>query len=64
MRDKENITQLEVKLKEDIQQFTLKLKQEKLKKFKKDEKDYKTGKIYTWKMFSHKRREASQSHSY
>lgn len=47
--DCEHIKQLELKLKEDLQQFTQKLKQEKLRKFKRDDLDYKKGNVYTWK---------------
>lgn len=39
----------EDKLKESLEKFTMELKQYKLKKFKRDERDYKDGNVYQWK---------------
>lgn len=39
----------ENQLKESLEKFTLELKQYKLKKFKRDERDYKTGTVYQWR---------------
>ncbi len=44
--EKEN---LEVKLQDELLKFTENVKKQKVDKFKRDEKDYKDGSVYTWK---------------
>lgn len=44
--EKEN---LEVQLQEELLKFTDNVKKQKVDKFKRDEKDYKDGRVYTWK---------------
>lgn len=59
--DQEHLKNLEKKMKEDLEQFTQKLKQEKIRNFKRDDMDYKTGNVYTWKKQTYKRRDSSQT---
>lgn len=52
--------QAEEKLKEDMNKFTLALKQEKLRKFRRDETDYKGGNVYSWNKPYQRRQEQYQ----
>lgn len=50
----ESLFQFEEKLKEDLEQLSKKLKQDKLAKFGRDENDYKEHKVYTWSQWNAK----------
>lgn len=49
VKDDIQTTSFEDKLKESLEKFTMELKQYKLRKFKRDERDYKDGNVYQWK---------------
>lgn len=47
-----SLFQFEEKLKEELEQLSKKLKQDKLAKFGRDENDYKEHKVYTWSQWN------------